>query len=164
MLKSLKPDLFTIKAIHALPRGRTPFVHKKKGTIGGTEFLDIFEFKVGARCYMVKNIDLIDDLFNGASGTIVGVELNDKKEVKCIIVQFDNENWGANRRARNPGYTEKYKRFNGTPIFREIEEYHLTKGQFATAAKGRLLQFPLRLYYAQTSHKLQVKNDKAFQA
>ena len=156
MIHTLKSDLITCKALHALPKNRKPWIKKGKDTIGNTEFMDIFQFKLGARCFLVKNIDLIDDMFNGASGTIVGVEFNEKEEVICIIVQFDNENWGRNQRLKYPGYAAKYKNMNGTPIFRVEAEYFLSRGKWATAAQAKLLQFPLRLNYAQTSHKMQV--------
>ena len=159
MIKILPSELLTCKALHALPKGRKPFIKKGKETIGNTDFLDILEFKIGARCFLIKNIDLIDNMFNGASGTIVGVEFNENKEVICIIVQFDNEIWGSSRRLKYPRYAAKYKSMNGTPIFREEAEYSLTRGQFASAAKAKLLQFPLRLNYAQTSHKLQVTRE-----
>ena len=85
-----------------------------------------------------------------------GVEFDDKKQLKCIIVQFDDEAWGKNQRAKYPHYTKKYTNYNGTPIFRAEHEYNLLNGQYGHAARGKLLQFPLVLMYALTSHKMQV--------
>ena len=51
-----------------------------------------------------------------------------------------------------------YKKHNGTPIFRAEHEYHLSKGKWGKAARGKLLQFPLVLMYALTSHKMQVNS------
>ena len=76
MLNKLPNDLISVKAIQALPKGRKSKIDKGKKTIEDTEFLETFEFKIGARVTIVKNIDLIDDLFNGAGGTVVGVEYN----------------------------------------------------------------------------------------
>ena len=165
MLKKLVTKLISVKACHSLPKGRQPFIDISKGTIGDTEFMDTFEFKIGARCVFVKNLDLMDDLFNGAGGTIVGVECNEKDKVNCIIVKFDLETCGVNHRAkyynRYPHLERKYGACNGTPIFREEHEYQLkTKRggkKFAHAAQAKLVQFPLRLYYASTAHKLQVR-------
>ena len=72
---------------------------------------------------------------------------------------------GAKQRAkcyeRNPLLEKKYGAQNGTPIYRIEHEYQLKtkhgKGIYAQAAQGKLLQFPLRLYYASTAHKLQVR-------
>ena len=119
--------------------------------------METFEFKIGARVTMIKNIDLVDDLFNGAGGTIVGVEYN-KNGINCIIVQFDLESCGQTQRAKYPGLAKKYAHCNGTPIFKHEHEFHLKtrKGGFVTGAKAKLQQFPLRLYYASTAHKIQV--------
>lgn len=160
MVKQLPTDLLAANAMHALQKGTKPFINKSKGTIGNTDFLDIFEFKIGARCMMIYNVDLVDDLFNGTSGIIIGVEYDKKGQIKCIIVKFDNPSWGQNQRSRNPGYATKYASQNGTPIFRYEHEYQLSGGsrKYAHAGRGKLIQFPLRLNYAQTSHKMQVNS------
>ena len=113
----------------------------------------------------IYNLDLMDDLFNGAGGTIIGVEYNKEQDINCIIVKFDLANCGAKQRercfAKNEYMRKKYKALNGTPIYRIEHEYQLKtrhgKGMYAQAAKGKLIQFPLRLYYASTAHKLQVR-------
>ena len=57
---------------------------------------------------------------------------------------------------------KKYEALNGTPIYRIEHEYQLKtkhgKSNYAQAAQGKLIQFPLRLYYASTAHKLQVRS------
>ena len=161
MLNELIGKLLSAKAINVLPKGHTkPFIDEGKGTIGKTEFMDDFEFKIGARCMMIYNVDLMDDIFNGASGTIIGVEFDKKELVKCIIVQFDNPSWGKNQREKDrSGYAKKYESQNGTPIYRYVHEYQLSGRyrKYGHAARGKLYQFPLRLNYASTSHKLQVR-------
>ena len=158
MVNKLSRKLLSAKAMHGLPKGQKPFINQGKGTIGNTDFMDNFEFKIGARCLMIYNVDLLDDLFNGASGTIVGVEFDKKEQINCIIVQFDNPSWGKQQRERCPGYAKKYASQNGTPIYRHDHEYQLSgrNKKHGHAARGRLLQFPLRLNYAMTSHKMQV--------
>ena len=159
MVNQLPTALLSTKAMHALSKGRKPFINQSKGTIGNTDFLDNFEFKIGARCVMIYNVNLMDDLFNGASGIIIGVERDKKEQIKCIIVKFDKPSWGQDQRAQYPGYAKKYESQNGTPIFRYEHEYQLSGAQkkYAHAARGKLLQFPLKLNYAQTSHKMQVR-------
>ena len=159
MLKKLLTDLISVKASISLPKGRKIKIDKGKKTIEKSEFMETFEFKIGARVTMIKNIDLMDDLYNGAGGTVVGVEYKNN-QVHCIIVQFDIETCGKNQRAKYPGYAEKWKKYNGTPIFRDDHEFKLKtyRGGFSTSTKGKLSQFPLRLYYASTAHKIQVKN------
>ena len=158
MLNKLPNDLISVKAIQALPKGRKSKIDKGKKTIEDTEFLETFEFKIGARVTIVKNIDLIDDLFNGAGGTVVGVEYNKNGVLNCIIVQFDLETCGEKQRAKYPDLAKKYEKYNGTPIFRNEHEFQLKtrRGGFTNGARGKLLQFPLRLCYASTAHKMQV--------
>ena len=62
--------------------------------------METFQFKIGAGVMFIVNQDLMDDLFNGAGGTIVGVEYNKKKELNCIIVKFDLEKCRAKQRAK----------------------------------------------------------------
>ena len=158
MLDKLLKKLLSAKAGHALPKGQKPYINQGKGTIGNTDFMETFEFKIGARCMMIYNVDLMDDLFNGASGTIIGVEFDKKDQVECIIVQFDKPSWGRNQRERCAGYAKKYASQNGTPIYRYEHEYQLSgrNKKYGHAANGKLFQFPLRLNYALTSHKMQV--------
>ena len=157
MLERLPGDLISVKALQSLPKGRKPIINKKRKTVGDTDFMETLEFKIGARVMIVKNIDLMDDIFNGAGGRVIGVEYKGA-EVHCIIVKFDNDNWGQSRRERYKNYADKYKEQNGTPIFREEHEYQLKSrnGLWAQAARAKLVQFPLRLNYASTAHKIQV--------
>ena len=78
-------------------------------------------------------------------------------DVKYIIVQFDDESSGEQHRANYPGLTVKYKEKNGTVIKRYQLEHQVTSTKgWRSAAKAKLQQFPLRLNYAQTSHRMQV--------
>ena len=108
---------------------------------------------------LIYNIDQMDDQTNGAGGTIIGVEYKGN-DINCIIVKFDNDSWGAAQRERyqHSQFMTKYKAQNGTPIFRYKLEYQLAKTSgWKNAAKAKLLQFPLRINYAQTSNKMQVR-------
>ena len=138
-------DKLARKLLSALPKGQKPYINPGKGTIGSTDFMDNFEFKIGVKCLMIYNVDLLDDLFNGASGTIIGVEFDKKDKVNCIIVQFDNPSWGKQQREQCPGYAKKYKSQNGTPIYRYEHEYQLLgrNKKYGHAARGKLFQFPL---------------------
>ena len=158
MLNSLKGNLLEVKATQQLPKGCKSVVDKKKGTIGQTLFRETLKFKIGAKCQLVFNVDLIDGLFNGAGGKIIGVERKGA-QIYCIIVKFDNDNFGTALRAQysHLPFMSKYKGQNGTPIFQYRLEHQLTSAKgWRSAAKANLMQFPLRINYAQTSHKMQV--------
>ena len=105
---------------------------------------------------MIYNVNTIDDLVNGAAGTIVGIEFNSEQMVEYIIVKFDMEKCGEIQRSKYPHLTEKYKNVNGTPIKRyELEYEKKTKRGFIQFAKAKLQQFPLQINYASTAHRVQ---------
>ena len=72
-------------------------------------------------------------------------------------VKFDDEKTGIMQRQRRPIISNRYKEQNGTPIFKIEKEFYLSSRHGRVhAAKAKLYQFPLRLAYAQTGHKMQV--------
>ena len=93
-----------------------------KGTIADTDFQETLIFKIGARVMLVYNQDLMDDLYNGAMGKVIGVQTDKHDEVNCIIVKFEEKSVGVQHRAkhyaRDPELKEKYGNVDGTPIFK----------------------------------------------
>ena len=153
------PTLLELEAIKQYPKGRKPYI-KPDGRLEDLNILDILKVKVGARVVMVFNVDTLDDLCNGSTGTIIAFEYNQKKEVDCIIVRFDKESMGRNQRFRHPNLAEKYKKDIGTPVFRqEMETMGKTKRglKLGTGSTAKVYQFPLIVNYASTNHKIQVK-------
>ena len=133
-------------------------INKDKGTIGTTEFLETLEVRVGVRCICVFNVDIMDGLVNGQCGTVIGIEKERNGQVQYIVVKFDDESCGKRQRHefRNK-LSQKYLEQNGTPIFRHELEFNLaTRGGWTSSSTATLNQFPLRLGYAQTGHKMQV--------
>ena len=74
-----------------------------------------------------------------------------------MIIQFDSEKVGIEQRRNHASIADKYKDSNGTPIFRQRTRYFLTncKGK-AHAAQATVYQFPIKLAFAITGHKMQV--------
>lgn len=158
MLLQLETRSNAIEAVKFYPKGRKPFV-KPDGRIEDLNVLDVLTIKVGARVVMVFNVNSIDDLVNGSTGTIIGLEYDSKNNVECIIVRFDKESSGQLQRARYPKYTQKYKKDRGTPVFREqMEVMGKTKcgKNLGMGSNAKIQQFPLIVNYASTNHKIQV--------
>ena len=148
-------DIIAAQMIH--PDYWTPDIKKKDGTVDTTNFLMGLYVKVGARVSMVFNISIIDGLVNGSLGTVVGIEKSGS-EVTSIIVRFDDQMTGERQRERYPTLSKKYEKENGTPIMRHDFEYPIkSKSGKPFGAKARVIQFPLRLSWASTAHKMQVK-------
>ena len=152
MLNSLDSELVTIESIKRYPKGRSAKL-KKDGRIEGSRLLDTLNFKVGARCAMVFNVNTIDGLVNGAGGTSIGFEYANNS-VKSIIVKFDSDSCGENQRLKHP-IAKKYKADNGTPVFRQEIDVSLSKHGHGPIAK--VSQFPLTINYASTAHRMQVR-------
>ena len=158
MLEKLDTPMVTIEAIKNYPKGRRVTL-KEDGRIEDLNVLNILRVKVGARVVMVYNVNTIDDLVNGASGTLIALEYNAKEEVECFIVRFDKDSAGQQQREKYPKYSEKYRADNGTPIFREsMDAFGKTKAgrKLGLGSKAVIHQFPFIVNYASTNHKIQV--------
>jgi hypothetical protein len=151
MLKHVPAPEVKIPAIVQTPHGYSVSV-KAHGTIDSTQFMKELIIKIGSRVMLVFNINTCDDLVNGAFGTIRAI-VQKGQSVDCIIVQFDNENAGCEHRKKYHGLAEKYKNCTGTPIYRQELEYIVPSSRKSHSSRSKIIQFPLRLAWANTSHK-----------
>lgn len=120
---------------------------KKSGSLPQSVLLG-----VGARVMLIKNIDISDGLVNGVCGNVSQLVMSQNKsdEVKCINVNFDNDKVGMKLRKT---FASSSNECSSVPI--EIQEESL--GQ-----KWVRHQFPLKLCWACTAHKVQgMTTDKA---
>ena len=124
------------------------------GAIRNTPLQKTLKFKVKARVMLTFNIDVCDSLTNGTFGEVVGVELGKFGEVNKVIVNFDDEDCGRDRRKRNT-YLQKKFGSRATPIEKIEFQYSLSKKATSVSATATALQFPLRLAFAATAHKIQ---------
>ena len=161
MLDQLGGDLITLEAKVDGPEGYKA-TKTTDGRIGNTQFFDKLKIKLGARIALTWNLNTVDGLVNGSCGTIVGIEWSSKlskdRRVNAIIVKFDDEKAGIQQRQKHQRLSRKYEKENGTPIFRHDISYNiLSKRGFSHAVKVKLKQFPLRINYACTAHRMQVR-------
>ena len=125
------------------------------GTIGDKQFMENLKIKIGARVMLVHNIDTIDGLVNGELGHVIGIEQKDNN-VHYVIVRFDDQESGAKQKQKFPGLSTKYASQNGIPIARtEIDFQFSSKSGTSHALRSKIKQFPLRLAWAITCHKMQ---------
>ncbi|XP_073688497.1 uncharacterized protein [Garra rufa] len=102
---------------------------------------------INARVMLIKNIDVNDGLVNGVCGTVTHIVRADKNKLpKTVYVHFDDNHVGFKRRQKQC-LAETAKLFNSTPIHVE-EENACRNGGFRR-------QFPLKLAWACTVHKVQ---------
>ena len=157
MLKTIDGPLVSIKAKLTGPSCQI----SKDGRVASTQFLEVLKIKKGARCVLTWNINTVDDLVNGSSGTIVGIEFNKlskDRKVEAIIVSLDDKNAGQLQRKKHERLSKKYESDNGTPILRHELEFNVPRGRGGSSheATAKVEQFPVRIFYASTAHKMQV--------
>ncbi|XP_074656877.1 uncharacterized protein LOC141910064 [Tubulanus polymorphus] len=97
-----------------------------------------------ARVMLTKNINVSDGLVNGVLGTVSHISFDDDMECTTIYVIFDDKKIG--KELRNTSNVSNVPE-NSTPIVR-VEES-------AMKNKGVRRQFPLKLAWACTVHKVQ---------
>ncbi|XP_030019009.1 uncharacterized protein LOC115439319 [Sphaeramia orbicularis] len=99
-----------------------------------------------ARVMLCRNIDVVDGLVNGACGTVTHIEFGEDKSFPLTVyVKFDDEKIGSQRRKQRSHAAVECR--NSTAIDPVQES--------ATARGGLRRQFPLRLAWACTVHKVQ---------
>ena len=98
-----------------------------------------------ARVMLIKNIDLSDGLVNGVFGTVCKITFQGNVQFpKTILVNFDNDKIGRKLRSRSLCLEPQFQQ--ATPID-AVEDKAMTGGSRR--------QFPLRLAWACTIHKVQ---------
>ena len=164
MLNKIDKPLITLKAKkYGGPKNFNPSI-SSDGRIANTQFFDSLKIKIGARCALTWNISTQDGLVNGASGVIVGLEKKrlSKDKFEAIIVTFDDEKTGQNQRQKYAHISKKYEHLNGTPIISYEHEYNIiSRKGFKQAITAKIDQYPIRIYYASTAHKMQGQTVKA---
>ena len=123
------------------------------GAIRNTPLQKILKLKVRARVMLTFNIDTCDGLTNGTFGEVIGFEFDEFNCMTKVIVEFDNEESGKEKRKNFLEIQQKFKGRLATPIERIEFQYSLSKK--STASNATAIQFPLRLSFAATAHKVQ---------
>ena len=82
---------------------------------------------------LVANLDVCDGLVNGSLGTVVAFVYN-KRNIKYIMVKFDDIDDGKNRR-KNFNFEEKYP--GATPIELMEVTFSLSKDKGGASSWGR---------------------------
>ena len=155
--KNLKAD------IRGYPRGCQPKI-KYESFVEETRMQKILTLKKGAKVIHNFNIDLIDGLVNGVTGKVIGFSYRTPSKFKghlpganisTCIVKFDDPNVGQNFRKDHQDVHKLVKEESGVPIFRKNLSMRIDR--LPSSAECSVEQFPLNLFYASTSHKIQGK-------
>ena len=125
------------------------------GAIRNTPLQKEIKLKIGAKVMLTYNIDTCDCLTNGSFGKVMGFKFGKDGTVTRVIVHFYDEECGREKRKNHLQLQNQYPGFHPTPI--EMIEFHysLSKKQSTGVRNSTVTQFPLRLAFAATAHKVQ---------
>ena len=104
-----------------------------------------------------NNIDTSDGITNGTLGMLVDVTKNSKNEVHFLVIDLGNPSKGRSNTARHENIT---KGKPGRIVLEKVRWDYLDKKQKGGGKGGAtatVIQFPVRLAWAITLHKIQVK-------
>ena len=118
-----------------------------------TPFLETLQIKKKARVQLTYNIDTLDCLTNGSRGEVVDFVRKTDGYVEKIMVKFDETHQGLQKRTEHPQLTARYP--GCTPIERVMFQYSLAKKSKKVSSTAKVIQFPISLCFAATSHKFQ---------
>lgn len=142
------PEAITIHAQDYVKNSKTGRMERKVGfhtKVFNSSLSKSLSLGIGARVMLKKNIDIADGLVNGAFGPVVHISesQNDDDFPLAIHVEFDNPNVGKIQRSKTR------QRFSQNSTVIEVQEDQVTNDG------GIRRQFPLRLAWASTVHKVQ---------
>ena len=161
-LNELPTRLVTSKAL-VRSDARGVFVPQLiNGTIKGTALVYELYLKIGARVMLTQNLDVCDGLVNGSIGTVVGFEYSrgsgdSDERIRYVMVEFDDPKDGRNRRmSLSEDIKRKYPGRNVTHIEKlEVNFSQSSRDRDYASSGGVAVNFPLKLCFAATAHKVQ---------
>ena len=154
-LNSLRGELMNIKAKHhhATRKNYKPYIEPKEGAVANTAFMNELKLKIGAKVMIIHNVDTADCLTNGQLGVLVDIIKTTRGDVDKLIIKLKNKNAGKQNRSKHPGLASKYP--DCVIIERISNQYTLRSKGGDVSSTATVIQFPVKLAHAITSHKIQ---------
>ena len=148
--------------IRGYPKGCYPSI-KYETFVEDTRFQKFLTLKKGSRVILNFNVDISDGLVNGVTGTVIDIphgrntpkyqEQLSGSKINAVIVKFDDPAVGEDLRKKHTDLPKWIKKQKGVPIYRMKMTMYPKK--LSSSAECSVEQFPLNLFYASTSHKIQ---------
>ena len=154
-MTKIKREVISIHAIHhhATQKSYKPLIDSKEGTVASTSFINELQLKIGAKIMLIHNIDTVDCLTNGQLGQLVEVIKTTDGKIDKLIVKLHNTKAGKQNRQNHPALAAKHP--DCVFIERVSNQYTLRKKGGVVGTTATVIQFPVKLAFAITSHKIQ---------
>ena len=101
------------------------------------------------------NLDTSDGLTNGALGEVIGYDISTEGRIKTIYVNFDDKRIGKNKRILSSILEKRFPETNASPIEKLEFTFSQSKKSYTVSSSALAFQFPLKLAWAITGHKIQ---------
>ena len=102
---------------------------------------------------IVHNIDTADLLTNGQLGVLIEFIKTDDGKVEILVIKLNDSRVGEVNRTTNSGLASRYP--DCVFIRRVSIQYTLSKRSGDVGSTATVIQFPVKLAYAITAHKIQ---------
>ena len=155
ILSKLHSKVYSVKAKVYLPPGRK-YKITNNGQIDNTGFLEVLNISNQCKIMIIKNIDTSDGLTNGTIGTIEEI-ICQNGEVKLLLIHFSDLTIGKRKRLQFSLFLKNKNAEHLTPITKTEHTYNLPSKNKDKPheSKCSLQQFPIRLAFGVTGHKVQ---------
>ena len=154
-LNKLNGEMITVEAKHhnATQAKYKPYIEPKEGAVATTSMIDKLKLKIGAKVMLIHNIDTVDSLTNGQMGQLMAVIKTTTGDIDKLIIKLNNTKAGEDNKQKHRLMNSKYP--NCVIIERVAIQYTIRKRSGEVGATATVIQFPVKLAFAITSHKIQ---------
>ena len=125
----------------------------KTGAINNTPFQAKLVLKIGVKVMLTYNINTADGLVNGSRGEILGILRNVSGDITKLVIKFENPCHGQMRREEQSDLEKRFP--GGTAIEKVSFNFSLSKSKKNVVSTARVIQFPVKVAFATTAHKIQ---------
>ena len=153
-VERLPGETVVLNALHHHPTQKNyrPKI-EPDGSVGKTGFLNELKLRIGCKLMIIANIATADGLCNGQLGTLVDFIYTKRGAVDKLVIQLKDPSVGTENRSKFQHLAHQYP--GCVFIEKMTKDYSLSGKSRDDGVSARLIQFPVVVAFAITSHKIQ---------